>query len=59
MSAASARCNRAIIRCACGSKRAPETGKAVQLDFRNGLRTQKIWDAVLEIAKSGEWVQVP
>jgi len=36
-----------------------ETGKPVQPDFRTGLRTQKVCDAVLASAKSGQWVEIP
>ncbi len=36
-----------------------ESGRPVQPDFRSGLRTQKVCDAVLESAKSGKWVDVP
>lgn len=35
-----------------------ETGKPAQPDFRCGLRTQKVCDAVLESAKSGKWVDI-
>ena len=35
-----------------------ETGKPVQPDFRSGLRTQKVCDAVLASAKSGQWVEI-
>jgi predicted dehydrogenase len=35
-----------------------ETGKKVQPDFRSGLRTQKVCDAVLASAKSGKWVEI-
>lgn len=35
-----------------------ETGKPVQPDFRCGLRTQKVCDAVLESAQSGQWVDI-
>jgi predicted dehydrogenase len=35
-----------------------ETGKPVQPDFRSGLRTQKVCDAVLSSAKSGQWVEI-
>ena len=35
-----------------------ETGKPVQPDFRSGLRTQKVCDAVLASAKSGKWVEI-
>ena len=32
-----------------------ETGKPVQPDFRNALQTQKVCDAVIESARSGQW----
>ncbi len=35
-----------------------ESGNAAQPDFRSGLRTQKVCDAVLESAASGQWVEV-
>ena len=35
-----------------------ETGKPVQPDFRNGLRTQQVCDAVLASAASGQWVTI-
>jgi len=35
-----------------------ETGKPVQPDFRSGLRTQKVCDAVLASAQSGQWVEI-
>ena len=35
-----------------------ETGEAAQPDFRSGLATQKVCDAVLESARSGEWVEI-
>jgi predicted dehydrogenase len=35
-----------------------ETKKPVQPDFRSGLRTQKVCDAVLSSAKSGKWVEI-
>ncbi len=35
-----------------------ETGKPVQPDFRSGLRTQIVCDAVLASAKSGKWVEI-
>jgi predicted dehydrogenase len=35
-----------------------ETGKPAQPDFRSGLRTQKVCDAVLASAKSGKWVEL-
>jgi predicted dehydrogenase len=35
-----------------------ETGKPVQPDFRSALHTQKVCDAVLASAKSGQWVEI-
>jgi predicted dehydrogenase len=35
-----------------------ESGKPAQPDFRSGLRTQKVCDAVIESAKSGQWVDI-
>ena len=35
-----------------------ETGKPAQPDFRSGLRTQKVCDAVLASAGSGKWVDI-
>jgi len=35
-----------------------ETGEPVQPDFRSGLRTQKVCDAVLQSAASGQWVEI-
>ncbi len=35
-----------------------ESGKPTQPDFRNGLRTQKVCDAVLESARSGNWITI-
>jgi predicted dehydrogenase len=35
-----------------------ETGEKVQPDFRCALHTQKVCDAVLESAKSGQWVEI-
>jgi predicted dehydrogenase len=35
-----------------------ETGQPAQPDFRSGLRTQKVCDAVLASAKSGDWVEI-
>jgi predicted dehydrogenase len=32
-----------------------ETGKPVQPDFRNALQTQKVCDAVIESARTGQW----
>ena len=34
------------------------TGKPAQPAFRSGLRTQKVCDAVLASAKSGQWVEI-
>ncbi|MCW5982249.1 MAG: Gfo/Idh/MocA family oxidoreductase [Bryobacteraceae bacterium] len=34
-----------------------ETGKPAQPDFRNALETQRVCDAVLESARSGQWVE--
>jgi len=36
-----------------------ETGKGTQPDFRCALHTQQVCDAVLESAKSGNWVEIP
>lgn len=36
-----------------------ETGEKVQPDFRAALETQLVCDAVLESAKTGQWVKVP
>ncbi len=36
-----------------------ETGQPAQPDFRSGLRTQKVCDAVLASAGSGKWVDIP
>ena len=33
-----------------------ESGKPAQPDFRNALQTQKVCDAVLESARSGQWM---
>ena len=33
-----------------------ETGQPAQPDFRNALQTQRVCDAVLESARSGQWV---
>ena len=33
-----------------------ESGKWTQPDFRNGLQTQKVCDAVIESARSGQWL---
>jgi predicted dehydrogenase len=35
-----------------------ETGQPAQPDFRSGLRTQRVCDAVLASAKSGKWVEI-
>ncbi|HUW32330.1 MAG TPA: Gfo/Idh/MocA family oxidoreductase [Planctomycetota bacterium] len=35
-----------------------ESGKPAQPDFRNGLETQKVCDAVLESARGGRWVEI-
>ena len=35
-----------------------ETGTPVQPDFRAGLRTQKVCDAVLASAKTGNWLEI-
>ncbi|MBI2825360.1 MAG: Gfo/Idh/MocA family oxidoreductase [Planctomycetia bacterium] len=35
-----------------------QTGKPAQPDFRSGLRTQKVCDAVLASGKSGRWVDI-
>lgn len=35
-----------------------ETGKPTQPDFRSGLRTQKVCDAVLDSARTGKWVEI-
>jgi predicted dehydrogenase len=35
-----------------------ETGKPAQPDFRSGLRTQQVCDAVLASAKTGQWVEI-
>jgi predicted dehydrogenase len=35
-----------------------ETGKPVQPDFKSGLRTQKVCDAVLASAKTRNWVEI-
>lgn len=35
-----------------------DTGKPTQPDFRNALETQKVCDAVLESAKSRQWVKI-
>ena len=36
-----------------------ESGTPAQPDFRNGLRTQRVCDAVLESARSGRWIEIP
>ena len=35
-----------------------ETGQPTQPDFRSALRTQKVCDAVLASAKSGQWTEI-
>jgi predicted dehydrogenase len=35
-----------------------QSGKPAQPDFRSGLRTQRVCDAVLESAASGQWVEI-
>ncbi len=35
-----------------------DSGKPVQPDFRSALRTQKVCDAVLDSARSGQWVEI-
>ena len=35
-----------------------ETGKPAQPDFRSGLRTQKVCDAVLQSAAAGTWIEI-
>ena len=35
-----------------------ESGTPAQPDFRDGLRTQRVCDAVLESARSGRWIEV-
>lgn len=35
-----------------------QTGKPTQPDFRTALSTQKVCDAVLESAKTGQWVEI-
>jgi predicted dehydrogenase len=35
-----------------------ETGQPAQPDFRSGLQTQKVCDAVLESARTGRWVEI-
>ncbi|REK15528.1 MAG: gfo/Idh/MocA family oxidoreductase [Planctomycetota bacterium] len=35
-----------------------ETKKPVQPDFKSGLRTQKVCEAVLDSAKTGKWVEI-
>jgi predicted dehydrogenase len=34
-----------------------ESGTPVQPDFRNGLQTQRVCDAVLESARAGQWLE--
>jgi predicted dehydrogenase len=36
-----------------------DTGQPVQPDFRAALITQRVCDAVLESAQSGQWVEIP
>ena len=36
-----------------------DTGLPAQPDFRSGLRTQRVCDAVLESAKKRQWVEIP
>ncbi len=36
-----------------------ETGTPAQPDFRSGLRTQKVCDAIIASAASGKWVDIP
>ncbi len=35
-----------------------EKGTAVQPDFRSALRTQQVCDAILDSARSGQWVEI-
>ena len=35
-----------------------ETGRPAQPDFRTGLRTQRVCDAVLTSAQTGQWVEI-
>jgi predicted dehydrogenase len=35
-----------------------ETGQPAQPDFASGLRTQRVCEAVLQSAKSGQWVEI-
>ena len=35
-----------------------ETGQPAQPDFRSGLRTQRVCDAILASAQSGQWVEI-
>ena len=35
-----------------------EAGRPVQPDIRTALRTQRVCDAVLDSAKSGQWVEL-
>jgi len=39
--------------------RGVESGKPTQPEFRSGLQTQRVCDAVLASARTGEWVDVP
>ncbi len=36
-----------------------EGGPAFQPDFRAALQTQRVCDAVLQSARSGQWVEIP
>jgi predicted dehydrogenase len=36
-----------------------ESGTPAQPDFRNGLRTQRVCDAVLESARASRWIEIP
>ena len=38
--------------------RGVETGQPAQPDFRSALATQRVCDAVLASARTGEWVEV-
>jgi len=35
-----------------------ESGTPAQPDFRAGLRTQRVCDAVLESARTGRWIEI-
>ena len=35
-----------------------ESGKPAQPDFRSGLRTQKVCEAVLQSARKKEWIEI-